>query len=106
MACVGEVMTLTMFRGEGYGARAVAAATEFILNSDADIGMLFTAPELEKFYAASGWAVMPDLGIAYGSAAQPALGDEFTMMVFVSEKGKARRADFERGVVYVGESLF
>jgi GNAT superfamily N-acetyltransferase len=107
MACVGEVMTLPNFRGEGHGQRAVSAATEFILNSDADIGMLFTAPELEKFYGASGWTAGHNLVICYGSADAPKEShEEFTMMVFASEKGKSHRADFERGAVYVGEHLF
>lgn len=106
MACVGEVMTLPNFRGEGHGARAVAAATGFIRDSDADIAMLTTAPDLEKFYGASGWIALPDLDITHGDPAQPELTDEYLMMLFLSEKGKADRAAFERGTVYVGEQLF
>lgn len=105
VGCVGEVMTLTMFRGEGHGQRAVAAATDFI-RSSADVGMLFTAPELEKFYNASGWTLVRDLKIAYGSADQPKYDDAFTMMVFASDAGKAHRTDFEHGTIYIGESLF
>ena len=52
---IGEVMTLPTFQREGYGRRVVEAATASIHNSDADIGMLFTAPELEAFYSISGW---------------------------------------------------
>jgi hypothetical protein len=106
MACVGEVMTLPTFRGEGHGHRAVAAATQFILSSDADIGMLFTDPDLEKFYGASGWLTLGAPGIHFGDPAQPGFDDAFVMMVFVSEKGKAHHADFAHGPIYIGEALF
>ncbi len=106
MACVGEVMTQSTFRHEGHGARTAAAATNFIVNSDADLAMLTTDPELEGFYNASGWVAVPDLDITHGDPGQPELTDEFLMMLFLTEKAKAHRADFERGIVYVGESLF
>ena len=101
---VGAVMTHPAFRGEGYGQRVVAAATASICASSADVGMLFTYPALETFYGNCGWVHLSDPGIHYGDPANPKFENAFTMMVFVSERAKAHRADFDRGPIYVGAS--
>jgi hypothetical protein len=103
---VGSVMTYPAFRREGYGRRVVAAATEYILGSDADIGMLFTAPELEVFYGASGWTRLDKTGVYYGDPAQPKFDDAFIMMLYISDKAKAHRDDFGQGELFVGEWLW
>ncbi len=102
---VGAVFTYPAFRKEGQGARVVAAATDFIRGTDADVAMLFTSPDLEPFYAAHGWsALRPEPEIASGDAQQPSVDShEFTMMLFLSEKARAHRDDFLRGPIYVGE---
>jgi predicted N-acetyltransferase YhbS len=103
---VGSVMTYPAFRGEGYGRRVVEAATAYILNSDADIGMLFTAPETAPFYEASGWAALNKTGVYYGDPAQPEYDDAFIMMLHVSEQAKVQRANFEEGTMFVGAFLW
>lgn len=103
---VGEVMTSPTFQHEGHGTRVVEAATDYILRSDADMGMLFTAPELASFYGQNGWVGLPDLESTYGDPAQPKINDEFVMILFVTEHAKQHRADFEQGSIYVGASLW
>lgn len=102
---LGAVLTYPAFRKEGHGTRVVAAATEFIRSTDADIGMLFTSPALEPFYGAHGWqALRPEPSIASGDPQQSRVAtDEFTMMCFCSERAQIHRADFLRGPIYVGE---
>ncbi|MBI1257565.1 MAG: GNAT family N-acetyltransferase [Chloroflexi bacterium] len=106
MCGVGEVMTHPAFRHEGHGQRVVAAATEYIFSRDADIAMLFTGTELEPFYAGNGWVALSNHAITFGDPVQPKARDEFVMMLFLSDKGKTRRADFERGPIYVGASMW
>lgn len=107
LGCVGEVMTHPAFRHAGHGHRAVAAATELILNSPVDVGMLFTSPDLEPFYAANGWAaVRPDPGITFGDPVQPHFDAAFVMMQFVSAHGKTHRDDFAHGPIYVGKAMW
>ena len=100
---LGAVFTYPAFRKEGHGGRVVAAATEFIQGTDADVGMLFCAPERVPFYAAHGWQQLANPYACFGDPNQPGLNDEITMMLFLSDKAKARRSDFERGSIYVGE---
>jgi hypothetical protein len=82
------------------------AATAYILNSDADIGMLFTAPETAPFYEASGCAALNKTGVHYGDPTQPEFDDAFIMMLYVSEQAKAHRDDFEQGSLFVGAFLW
>ncbi len=106
LAGVGEVMTCPTFQHEGHGTRVVAAATDFILRSDADLAMLFTAPELSGFYQQSGWVPLPDLRVTFGDPAQPISSDEFVMMRFITERAQQHQADFEQGVIFVGASMW
>jgi predicted N-acetyltransferase YhbS len=103
---VGEVMTNPSFRRTGHGQRAVTAATDYIRTTDADIGMLFTMPELESFYGSSGWEAINTQGITFGDPNQPRFDDAYVMMLFLSDKAKTHRADFEHGPIYVGHLLW
>jgi predicted N-acetyltransferase YhbS len=102
---VGAVLTYPAFRKEGIGGRVVAAASDYIRASDADIGMLFTYPEIEHFYARYGWEHLPEPGVKWGDPANPQYeADAFIMLLPVSAKAHAHRADFDRGPIHVGHS--
>ena len=103
---VGEVMTDPGFRRAGHGQRVIAAATDYIRSTDADLGMLFTMPELESFYGSSGWVTVDTQGIAFGDPDQPRFDDAYVMMLFLSDKAKAHRDDFTHGPIYVGKMLW
>ena len=103
---VGEVMTHPDFRRAGHAQRAVAAASDYIRTTDADIGMLFTMPELESFYGSSGWETINTQGITFSDPDQPRFDDAYVMMLFLSDRAKAHRADFEHGPIYVGHLLW
>lgn len=101
---LGAVFTYPAFRGEGYARQVVQAATDFILQGDADVGMLFCAERLASFYASCGWTKLSTPQIAFGDPAAPHFNpDECVMMLYLSEKGKAARAVFDQQPVYVGE---
>jgi predicted acetyltransferase len=104
-AGLGDVMTFPAFRKQGYGGQVVKTATDLIRADGAvDVGLLWTAPHNTHFYERYGWEPMPDLVTLEGDLNAPdVLDDEPAMMLFTSDKGRAGRADFERGQVYIGE---
>ena len=104
---VSSVFTYPQFRREGYGRRVVDAATRLLEGSGADVGMLWCARELEGFYGRSGWAAGGASPTLVGERDRPVPEDHgghavLRMMLYVSEKGRAARAAFEREPVYVG----
>lgn len=102
---VGAVLTYPAFRKEGLGGLVVAAATDYIRASGADIGMLFTYPEIEHFYARYGWEHLPEPGVTYGDPADRKHdADAFIMLLPVSAKAHEHRADFDTGPIDVGVS--
>jgi predicted acetyltransferase len=97
------VFTYPAFRKKGCGRRVVDSATARIRQQDGDFALLFTDPELEGFYAASGWEHMPSTTILTGSKQQPEVYTPFNMMLFLSEKGRQLRAHLEREPLYFAE---
>lgn len=94
--CLGDVLTYPAFRKRGYGAQIVKAASRLIGDDPrADAAILFTDAAKASFYAAQGWEAMSTLRASYGHpvASEPAQGT--AMMLFVSERAKRHRADFE-----------
>ncbi len=96
------VFTYPAFRGKGYGSRIVRAGTAYIDQSDADIAMFHCDLELQAFYVRSDWTLMPEATTFIGSREAPEEVADVLMMRFISEKGRAARATFERGTVYFG----
>jgi predicted acetyltransferase len=100
---LSAVFTYPAFRGGGHARRIVAAATDSILKSDADLAMLFCGAPLEKFYESCGWTAMKSARVMYGPKQSPQLKDDnLVMMLFVSDRGKAMREVLERKPIYVG----
>jgi GNAT superfamily N-acetyltransferase len=106
VAGIGGVLTYPNFRKGGYGAQVVAAATQHIAASGVDFGMLFTNPDLEKFYTHNGWLVIPNLTIMTGDKSNPRIRDEFTLMYPVSAHGQQAVKAFENAKVNVGPHLW
>lgn len=90
----GNMFTFPPYQNQGYGSQVLHCATEYIQNSSADLAMLFCNPRLEPFYAAYGWTA--SRGATYiGPVADKRRYEELRMMLFVSDKGKHGREDFE-----------
>jgi GNAT superfamily N-acetyltransferase len=98
---LGSVFTFPSSRGRGYGRQVVDAATRYITASAADVAALFTGPDLEGFYARSGWEALQGAITLIGRKDAPSVIDAVRMMLFVSEKGKAGRGAFESHPLYV-----
>lgn len=94
------VFTYPSFRGQGYGSRLVAAASEYIRKSDADIGMFHCRPKLRSFYSGAGWVPVDAPPTLIGAREDPEQDDGVMMMQFLSEKGKRGQYAFETIPVY------
>lgn len=103
---LGGVFTYPAFRGEGYGGQVVEAATQFIRASNADVGMLFCDPKRRGFYGQSGWLPL-EATILVGTEGQAKpFTNEPMMILYLSDKARAHRADFEGATIYVGEDTW
>ena len=97
------VFTYPSLRGQGYGSKVVAAGTEHILRSDADIAMLYCEETLTNFYARHGWIYMHNSISFIEERGQPVrVDDEILMMLFLSPQGQRGRAAFEDKPIYFG----
>ena len=104
---LSAMFTYPAFCHEGYGQQVAKAATDYILASDADVGMLFCLPQLTAFYTSIGWVSMETMQITHGLNDDLCLNEgEITMCMFLSEKGKQVRAAFEQHSVYVGHHIW
>jgi GNAT superfamily N-acetyltransferase len=97
------VLTHPGFRGQGFGSRVVALATDYIDKRDADFGVVFTQDHLKDFYARCGWEPMQEPIFLVGRQESPVLTDHLVLMRFLSEKGKKIRKVNESEPVYFGE---
>lgn len=107
VAGLSTVFTYPDRRGAGFAGQVVAAATRYILQSDADLAMLFAGHPLQKFYATHGWSAVPDARILFGSPQSPVLKtDNLVMMLFLSPFACDYREWFTKQDFYVGESTW
>lgn len=61
LAGVGGVMTLQAYRKQGFAARLLDRAEDFIFSElDADLGWLFCLEELVPYYARRGWRLVEE----------------------------------------------
>lgn len=96
------VFTHPACREQGYGRQIVEAGTAYIKTSDADIGMLWCAPSLKRFYARSGWVSMEKSETLIGPKEAPIIYRLLLMMLFLSQKGQHGKASFENEPIYFG----
>ena len=97
------VLTFPSFRGQGYGLQVIRAATDYIYQSDADIGMFHCEPGLGDFYSQCGWLPMREAITWIGARDHPVRTDELMMMRFFTEKGLRGRGSFESKPVFFDE---
>jgi GNAT superfamily N-acetyltransferase len=104
---LSSVYTFPHYRGAGLGSRIVGRATAEIEQAgDGDIALLFTYDARVPFYERCGWQVMPAMRCLAGDPAKPQPDEDLPMMLFLSAKGRRRRAAFEHTQVYVGASTW
>jgi GNAT superfamily N-acetyltransferase len=100
------VMCYPPYRGKGYGKMVVEKATEILQQSDADIGMFHCDSDLCEFYKKSGWEPVEVAVTLVGDKNKPEKSEELMMMLFLSDKAKAHKKDFETIPLYFGEDTW
>jgi len=99
---LGDVFTFPASRNKGYGSRVIESATNYIrADSEADVAILLTEPDLENFYRSIGWEYIPDLKLLTGEPDNRQPRDDFAMMLFLSEKAKENRTNFQTQSVFL-----
>ena len=94
--CLGDVFTYPAFRHRGFGQQVMTFATDSIrADTTADVAILFTDPDLQSFYAQSGWEYIPELRSSIGDPDLPEdYSGAFAMMMFLSHTAKTLRDKF------------
>ena len=99
------VFTYPAFRGQGYGLQLVKSAKDYI-EQQKDVDIVLFHSTLKGFYEQAGFERMENLVTLVGEPKKPTRSDETGFMLFLSEKGKQGRNNFEKGSVYIGETIW
>lgn len=99
------VFTYPQFRNQGYGLQLVNEAKKHIEQQmDGDI-ILFTSRH-KGFYEKAGFISMESAKLLKGDPKNPKIDEENIFMLFLSNKGKQGRKDFETKPFYFGETTW
>jgi GNAT superfamily N-acetyltransferase len=96
------VLTVPAVRGKGYGEQTVRAATAFIEQDGADVGLFTCDPSLRPFYERCGWIQLEGASLVGGTRAKPFPSDTLGKLTFArlfSARAQARRNDFMDAVI-------
>ena len=98
------VLTVPAFRGKGYGERVVRAATAFMEQDGADIGLFTCDPPLRTFYERCGWTLLEGASLVGGTRTRPFPSDtlgKITFARFFSARAQAHRNDFVGAAIWL-----
>jgi hypothetical protein len=98
------VLTVPAFRGKSYGACVVRAATAFMEEDGADIGLFTCDPPLSPFYERCGWTLLEGASLTGGTRAKPVPSDtlgKVTFAHFFSVRAQAHRNDFMGAAIWL-----
>lgn len=90
------MVTAAKFRRRGFGRLAFEAATKYMEQERADIGVFTCDAALRKFYECNGWSVSTKAPLVGGTKEKPFRSDELgkiTLMKLFSDRAKAARKD-------------
>lgn len=98
------VFTYPQFRNLGYGLQLVKAAKRYIDQSDGDVALMTS--KLKGFYEKAGFEYMKHITLLEGIPEGYKKYNGNVYMLFLSEKGKSARSDFETKPIYFGETMW
>lgn len=94
---LSEVVTHPDDQKQGIGSELIKQAAQFILDQRPDISIFTCDKRRVSFYTRGGWEAVKGACFVGGTKERPLRSDSLdlvTMMMFLSPKGKRRRADF------------
>jgi len=98
------VLTVPAFRGKGYGERVVRAATAFMEQDGADVGLFTCDPPLRTFYERCRWTVLEGAWLVGGTRARPFPSDtldKITFARFFSARAQVHEKDFVGAAIWL-----
>ncbi len=98
------VLTVPAFRGKGYGEQVVRAATAFMEQDGADVGLFTSDPPLRAFYERCGWTLLEGASLVGGTRARPFPSDTLgktTFAWFFSARAQAHGKDFVGAAIWL-----
>lgn len=98
------VFTHPFHRKKGYGQQVVNEAKNYIERQDGDIALFVSC--IIGFYEKLGFLRPETAKILKGDPKNPTIDEETVFMLFLSDKGKAAKQDFETKPIYFGEDLW
>lgn len=98
------VMTFPSHRYQGYGIQLVIEAKKYIEQTDADI-VIFHSDQV-GFYEKAGFECVEKVKLIKGDPNNPVPDDQKPFMLFLSEKAKTHRSNFESKPVYFGKEVW
>ncbi len=104
MYALSGMMTYPSFRKQGYGLKIVNVVKEYMLKQDGDFIMIHS--KLKGFYEKAGFESMTKIRTLFGNPKKPKLSDQSVFALFLTEKGKRGRKDFESEPFYFGKELW
>jgi len=96
-----NVLTIPRAQGRGHGKSVISAATNYILHSGADMGLLFCTLQLVPFYAACGWKISNKSDTRIGTPTKYHACTNARMVLAVSDKGKQACLFFETNPMHI-----
>ncbi len=101
---LSSVICFPTHRGQGFGERVVAGATDYIKQQpDADFALLFCGERVKPLYERTGWTHTPHITVTYGPD-NKTYSDGYLMGLFVSDRARAHR--FDEAPLYVGANTW
>lgn len=98
------VFTHPYHRKKGYGQQVINEAKRYIERQDGDI-ILFVSCII-GLYEKLGFHRLETAKLLKGDPKNPGIDEETVFMLFLSDKGKEARQDFETTPIYFGEDLW
>jgi predicted acetyltransferase len=99
-----SVMTFPSYRNQGYGIQLITKAKKYIEQTNGDI-VIFHSDQI-GFYEKVGFEYVEKVKLLKGEPDHPIPDDERPFMLFLSEKAKTNRSDFESKPVYFGRDVW
>ena len=101
---LSEVVTHPRYQNQGLASKAVERAAQFIKDQRPDVSIFTCEEKRVPFYTRGGWEAVPGACLVGGTKERPFRSDELglvTMMMFLSDEGRRRRAELEHGDIFL-----
>lgn len=98
------VFTHPFHRKKGYGQQVIGEAKKYIERQNGDVALFVSC--IIGLYEKLGFQRLENATLHKGDPKNPTVDPETVFMLFLSDKGKAAKPDFEAKSIYFGEEMW